>query len=121
MSILDDTRTDTQKLIDFCDNAGIEYRDYSGRGMYSERCFAIVTDNPVDTILELVSEAISSLDPESVSSLIESLRDSQQDSMGQCQSKANNAHFFNRSPRSRNGRRSPSRSLRAIKLESAHR
>lgn len=73
---------DTQKVIYLCDRAGIEYRDYSGRGMCGDRCFAIVSDNPVDTILELVSEAVSYLEPDEALEVIESLRASRQDSMG---------------------------------------
>lgn len=47
----------TKEIIDLCDYAGIEWRDYSGRGMYGSRCLGIVTDSPTDTVLELVNAA----------------------------------------------------------------
>lgn len=75
-------KTATQSIMDLCDSAGIEWRDYSGRGMYGDRCLAIVTDNPVDTVLCLVQEAIGSLDPEETAEIVEALSNSRTDSMG---------------------------------------
>lgn len=79
MSCYDDA---AKLIVDLCDRAGIEYRDYSGRCMYGDRCFAIVADKPVDAILELVSEAFASLEPEDVETVVEGLHGSRTDSMG---------------------------------------
>lgn len=89
----------TKEIIDLCDHAGIEWRDYSGRGMYGNRCLGIVTDNAIRTVLDIVDTAHNQgapyvgdgetdgglqqdTDHEFVSDAIDSLQGAKTDSMG---------------------------------------
>jgi hypothetical protein len=94
----------TKSIIDLCDRAGIDWRQYSGRGMYGSRCLGITTDNAIATILDMVDSAIAQGAPEyelsetaseeeeeinnlcqdrdHVRELIETLQDAKTDSLG---------------------------------------
>lgn len=42
-----------QVLKEVCDELGIEYRSYSGRGMSGKQCFAIVADNAFAAVIDI--------------------------------------------------------------------
>lgn len=73
-----------QQIINLCASADIEYRSYSGRGMFGSKCLAIETDNPADTVLEIVYAAIMSDDfsKTDMIELLEALGGARSDSVG---------------------------------------
>ncbi len=48
----------SEKLIDLCNAAELNYRSYSGRGMYGAKCLAITTARPESAILTLFGVAL---------------------------------------------------------------
>lgn len=74
-----------KSLIDIFEEADYTPSSYSGRGMYGKQCFAITTDkyqSSVDAILDVVSSALESMEPEDVQKLIEMLKNACTESMG---------------------------------------
>lgn len=78
------------------ENTELYIRSYSGRFMYGKNCVGITTDNPVDCVLDIVSEYIALSDDDrqvyldgdtsfSLGDLIDALKDNRQDSMGRSQ------------------------------------
>ena len=59
-----------------CDSNGLDYRQYSGRGMYGAQCFAIEGDN----VMEVLSWLIAGCDDTEQAALL--VRDAKTDSMG---------------------------------------
>lgn len=43
-------------IVEACDNLGLNYRDYSGRGMYGERCIGFTSDNYANDLFYLGKE-----------------------------------------------------------------
>jgi hypothetical protein len=73
----------TERIIDLANAAELEWRSYSGRGMYGDRCFAITTASPERTIVTLFSVALEmDWDREELQALCEALDNPLTDSMG---------------------------------------
>lgn len=45
-----------EALKEVCDELGIEYRSYSGRGMYGKRCFAIFAEDAMAAVVSIAWE-----------------------------------------------------------------
>lgn len=72
-----------EKILDLCNAAELEYRSYSGRGMYGEQCLGITCAQPERVICTLFSVALEmDWEREDLQSLAEALQESCTDSMG---------------------------------------
>jgi hypothetical protein len=75
------------KFKDICENAGIETRSYSGRGMYGRNCLGIDSDSDlgllVSAMLEYVTDSLEDDDlHDAVRTIADAFRDMRTDSMG---------------------------------------
>jgi hypothetical protein len=76
-------RTNFKKIVEILDNSGFDYRSYSGRCMYGDRCLGITCDNAVKCVAEIcwaINDNVEEL--EEAQELIEFLIDARSDSMG---------------------------------------
>ena len=74
----------TQQIKRLADSVGLELYSYSGRGMYGDTCLAVNTDDPINTVLEIVHAAVNddSLSRDDVNGILEDLGNAKTDSMG---------------------------------------
>jgi hypothetical protein len=72
-----------EKFIDLCNAAELNYRPYSGRGMYGKQCLGITHNQPERVICTLFSVALEmDWEREDLQTLAEALQESRTDSMG---------------------------------------
>lgn len=65
------------------ENAGLDIRSYSGRGMYGETCIGFTTDrNLGNAFADLISSLAHSSDSVNMEELADAFRSMQTDSMG---------------------------------------
>lgn len=73
----------TAEVIDLCNAGELEWRSYSGRGMYGKRCLGITTDSPERAILTLIQVAVDlGFEGEDLQDLLLELDNMCTDSMG---------------------------------------
>jgi hypothetical protein len=79
----DNEETLVEKLIYLCQSADLNYRAYSGRGMYGKYCLGITHSHPVEVITTLFSVALEfDWTREELVDLCNMLESSRTDSMG---------------------------------------
>lgn len=68
------------------ENAGYETRSYSGRGMYGKQCLGVVSENTIETIVDILRWAFSEGTTENDDlyyALSKAMQSAKTDSMGQ--------------------------------------
>jgi hypothetical protein len=79
----DNEETLVEKLIYLCQSADLNYRAYSGRGMYGKYCLGIIHSHPEEVITTLFSVALEfDWTREELVDLCNMLESSRTDSMG---------------------------------------
>lgn len=51
-----------KEIHDFCNSLNLRVTDYSGRCMFGEKCIGIICNNPLNTLLQLVTYIIDNYD-----------------------------------------------------------
>jgi len=74
----------TQEFIDLLEDAGLETRSYSGRGMFGKECvsFNVEHDKLIGEVAAVVEVASINYQAETVSELVKMLKRARTDSMG---------------------------------------
>ena len=68
---------------EYCENEGLNYRDdYSGRGMFGEKCIGITCENSLDVLCRLFTYLVDSDEELDGCDVQNALGEPKQDSMG---------------------------------------
>jgi len=75
---------DSQKLVDLLEDAGLETRSYSGRGMYGKECvaFTVSEGELIGSIASVVEVCAVNYELETVSEFVKTLKRASTDQMG---------------------------------------